>query len=237
MTKLEKFSFYAGILGVVGDVIALTTFIAGWWGVPSTTALVPPQTAGTTDATVITIRTLEMPLIVRTILFFVFIYSWTAISWVLARRSFVARRVQNQEIVLAVIVRSVAGFGILLLPICGLWMITLWQADLPSRAEAQRIHAMVQVDQDVSGCAGDFSGADCIWDKTDAGGWASVVAFLFQGLLGALLCLVFLLLAPVVYPDMAESEMQYLLDQGTHDKALEPHNVVALPSAKRTLND
>jgi len=211
LSKLERFGLWTGVIGLISDTIALVTFFAGFWGTPSSTAVISPVVNSEGQATIVTISTLEIPLVARTVLFLVLVYSWAIISWILARRSFRNRRIRSFEVVIDILSRTVIGFGIIVLPIFAMWLITVWQSDIPSRGEAQRIDAEYRIQigkPNSSWCSpGDMGGRDCTWDQTDAANWAVPTAFLFQAVLAGLLYMVFYLLMPVVYPDMATEEM------------------------------
>jgi hypothetical protein len=109
--------------------------------------------------------------------------------------------------------RAVTGIGILVLPIFVMWTITYWQVGVPTRAEADRVHAEFRArNADKLMCnVGSSLGEDCLWDQSDTAFWAVPVSFLFQGMFIGILYIVFYLLVPVVYPDMSAEEIAYEL--------------------------
>lgn len=226
MNKLERFGLFTGIIGLLSDTIALITFMAGFWGSPTKTAVAVPATthaAGTT----IEVTGYEIPLVIRAILIFFLIYSWAAISWVLVRRSFRLRKHRKPAIIADIVFRSVVGIGILVLPIFAMWTITYWQSGVPSRAEGDKVYAEFQARNpkivrkgfavnDPSAvedmCTDtDPKAANCIWDQSDAAFWALIISIPLQGFLAGAVYLLFVLLIPVVYPDMSAEEIAYEL--------------------------
>lgn len=219
MNKIEKFALGSGIIGLVSDLIALTTFIGGLWGTTSTNITQPfvdiPEIKSPT-----TVR--EIPLLFSIILILVIVYSWIAISWVLARGSLAARKSVTKDIMTTTMQRTIIGVGILTLPVFTMWLAIMLQSDYPTKIEALNIESTqlavikltptstiptltpnIKPDGDKT-LSSKSSAPVGVWDKEDATIVAIFLSIFLQFVMGFIFFWVLYTLMPVIYHDLAD---------------------------------
>jgi hypothetical protein len=109
MSGVEKFGFISGIIGLIADLIGLTTFVLGFWSFQQ------PDTTG-----------VAIPTLVKILSAVVWLYGWAAISWFLIRRSFVQRNRPQDFNCESVTTNVVTYIGAFVLPIYWLWAWPFW---------------------------------------------------------------------------------------------------------------
>lgn len=126
MSKLEQFGLASGIIGLIADLIGLTTFVLGFWGFEQS------DSSG-----------VSMGVLFRIATIFVIFYGWIVISWILVRRSYVKRNKRQKYNFNASVNQSVDSLQVFIAPILILWALSLftWVWDLDTYAEDAQIEA------------------------------------------------------------------------------------------------
>jgi hypothetical protein len=123
MSKLERFGFISGIIGLIADLIGLTTFVLGFWSFQQ------PDTSG-----------LAIPTLVKIFSAIVWLYGWTAISWFLIRRSFVQRNRPQEFDFESIATNVVTNIGAFVLPVFWLWAWPFWvEFNTPAQAPNEEV--------------------------------------------------------------------------------------------------
>lgn len=126
MSNLERFGLISGIIGLVSDLIALTTFVLGYW---------QPATSNQTNG--------GMPAILIVVTGLLIFYGWVVISWVLTRRKYLIQKRRRQKKLFESSGDAVLGVGIFVAPIYLLWIIAIAQS-INDPTTAQLVHAKAE---------------------------------------------------------------------------------------------
>lgn len=118
MSKIERFSLLTAIIGLVADVIGISTFLAAVW---ATSSLNVPSSG------IMVLFHIASP--------FLFLYAWFSICWFTVRRSFL-RRNDNQWLLSDTTYRTVLGTGLLLSPLLMVWWTSMSASSAPSTVES-----------------------------------------------------------------------------------------------------
>jgi hypothetical protein len=196
MNNLEKFGLWSGIIGLVADVIAILSFLAGGW-----------------QPTAVDSGRGQMPFLFQAVFAFLIVYGWFSISWVLVRRAYLARKYTKQKFMSAAF-KIVFAVGLVILPLVVAWWVVILMTDaaqqsaeIANRKIAQATQSALTTPTPVptnsNGQTSPIVNPRNTEERVDVSGWYCVMIPAEIAIaIGIFLAIIFMM--PVIYSDMPE---------------------------------